>query len=349
MISFKWMGVLLLCPWMLFGFSNRPDSSLAGESKAGVVTVQELSKAVERYIKQMKRISPDKVFSAAEMAEVENSTLSDLLLRSIFKKMAEKEKLTLLDSEVKERYYIVCSGLFDNDEKAFTQSLVEDGWTEAEYFQNLREIIISEKMRAQVTTGCDISEQDARDYYQTHLAEFTVEEAELAHILITAPDRDAPERGLKTIRTELLEKGVSADSLDKAVARELEARHMKTLGLLDSLKRGADFADLARRYSEDGTNSQGGALGWVAKGRMVKAFEDAGFALKQGEVSGIVRTEFGFHLIKSLSATRTRVQDLSEVEPAISARLRADCEANALERLEKKWAVKKYGILKKGL
>jgi parvulin-like peptidyl-prolyl isomerase len=171
---------------------------------------------------------------------------------------------------------------------------------------------------------------------------------ELSHILITAPERDAPERGLKTIRTELLEKGVSPDSLDAKTQAESARRSAKTEGLLDSLKRGADFGELARRYSEDGTKDQGGALGWVARGRMVKAFEDAGFALAKGGVSGVVRTEFGFHLVKALSDKRLRRQDFAEVEPAISAKLRSEKEAAKLAELEKKWKVRRYGIFKKG-
>ncbi len=75
----------------------------------------------------------------------------------------------------------------------------------------------------------------------------------------------------------------------------------KAEALLDSLKQGADFALLAKRYSEDaGSARNGGDLGLVRRGIFVKEFEEAAFALEPGQTSGIVETQFGFHIIKLL-------------------------------------------------
>jgi foldase protein PrsA len=71
--------------------------------------------------------------------------------------------------------------------------------------------------------------------------------------------------------------------------------------VLDQLKAGANWYDLAAKYSTDtSTKDNGGDLGWVYKGETVQAFEDALFALKPGETSGIVQSSFGFHIIQSL-------------------------------------------------
>ena len=73
----------------------------------------------------------------------------------------------------------------------------------------------------------------------------------------------------------------------------------KTVALLDSLKAGADFGELAKRYSDDvGSARNGGDLGFARRGVFVKEFEEAVFALKPDEVSGIIETQFGFHIIK---------------------------------------------------
>jgi len=69
--------------------------------------------------------------------------------------------------------------------------------------------------------------------------------------------------------------------------------------ILVQLRRGADFETLARRYSDDpGTKERGGDLGWFRRGQMVQAFDRAAFAMRPGEISGIVETPFGFHIIK---------------------------------------------------
>lgn len=73
----------------------------------------------------------------------------------------------------------------------------------------------------------------------------------------------------------------------------------KARDILDQIQKGADFAQLARHYSQDpGSAPQGGELGWFRPGQMVPAFERAAYALRPGQVSGIVETPFGYHIIK---------------------------------------------------
>ncbi len=68
--------------------------------------------------------------------------------------------------------------------------------------------------------------------------------------------------------------------------------------ILDKIQKGESFSKLAEQYSIDGSRRRGGDLGPFRKGVMVKPFEDAAFALEKGQVSGIVRTQFGYHIIK---------------------------------------------------
>ena len=68
----------------------------------------------------------------------------------------------------------------------------------------------------------------------------------------------------------------------------------------DRINGGESFAKMAEEYSIDGSRKRGGDLGWFGRGVMVKEFERAAFDLKKGEVSGVVKTQFGYHLIKRL-------------------------------------------------
>jgi peptidyl-prolyl cis-trans isomerase C len=78
-----------------------------------------------------------------------------------------------------------------------------------------------------------------------------------------------------------------------------EAARAKAQGLLDQINNGADFAEIAKQYSEDeASQGQGGELPYFSKGQNVKEFEEAAFSLEPGEISGLVLTQYGFHIIK---------------------------------------------------
>ena len=102
-------------------------------------------------------------------------------------------------------------------------------------------------------------------------------------------------------------------------ARDSVRAQLETLR--EQLLQGADFATLARRYSQDpGTAPQGGDLGFFGRGDMVAAFEDAVLALEPGEVSGVVQSPMGMHLIR---LEERRVRDFEEVAPQFRTRMQA--------------------------
>ncbi len=92
-------------------------------------------------------------------------------------------------------------------------------------------------------------------------------------------------------KQKLQDKITSDDSINAA-------SKAKAQSVLDKVKAGGDFGELAKQYSEDSSASNGGDLGFFGKGQMVKQFEDAAFALQPGQVSGLVKTQYGYHIIK---------------------------------------------------
>jgi peptidyl-prolyl cis-trans isomerase D len=87
---------------------------------------------------------------------------------------------------------------------------------------------------------------------------------------------------------------------------------------LDQIKAGKDFGELAKQYSDDTTSAQkGGDLGWIVHGQTVKEFDDVAFTMKPGQVSGLVKTIYGIHIIKVLERQMAHVQSLDEVKDDI--------------------------------
>ncbi|PID57856.1 hypothetical protein CSB45_06455 [candidate division KSB3 bacterium] len=158
--------------------------------------------------------------------------------------------------------------------------------------------------------GITPTEEEIRAYYDANEAEFNKgKEVEARHILLRTPS-DADEDTLARV---------------KAKAEEL----------LTQLHEGADFAELAKEYSEDpGSASEGGDLGFFTKGRMVPEFEEAAFALAENEISEPVKTQFGYHIIQ-VRKIREEADPYAKARDEITERLKlAEAKELASEQAE---------------
>ncbi len=151
--------------------------------------------------------------------------------------------------------------------------------------------------RATLQPQVAVTDRDIELYYQDHREEFRQEEEACAsHILVKVKAGDTGEG--------------HPDAEAKPIAQ----------GLLDQVKAGADFAALAKKSSEDqGSAQNGGDLGCFPPGRMVPEFDDAVFALEPGQTSDLVKTSFGYHIIRLASKREPTVQPLAQVKERIRA------------------------------
>ncbi len=138
-----------------------------------------------------------------------------------------------------------------------------------------------------------VDEQEINAFYEDNLDMFRSEKEVRARHILFKVDKDAPE----------------------AVVKEVKARALK---VLKEARSGRDFSELAKQYSEGPTKDKGGDLGYFSRGQMVKPFEDAVFALKKGQISDLVRTPFGFHIIKVEDIREARTKGIEEVRDQIS-------------------------------
>lgn len=176
---------------------------------------------------------------------------------------------------------------------------------------NVEYVVLSaDSLSPQVT----VADEEVKQYYEEHQNEFgTQEQRQAAHILIT----------------------VSKQASDA----ERQAAKAKAEQVLQQVKQSpAKFAALAKQYSQDpGSAANGGDLGMFGRGAMVKPFEDSVFGLKVGEVSDLVQSDFGYHIIKLQAVKPAKIQPLSEVKNLIVQRLKSQHANDKFAELAEKF------------
>jgi len=171
---------------------------------------------------------------------------------------------------------------------------------------------------SKLEAATSVSAADLQAYYDQHRDEYRVpEQVKVSHILI---------------KTALPAPGAKED--EKAVA---EARK-KAEDVLAQVKAGGDFAKLAEKYSDDpGSAKSGGELGWIGRGRTVPEFEKAAFSLAKGQTSDLVKSSYGFHIIRVEDKQDAHLKTLADVKTEIEGKVRqqkvvrsTEAAANAL-------------------
>jgi parvulin-like peptidyl-prolyl isomerase len=221
----------------------------------------------------------------------------------IAKAYAEEQGITVSESDVNQEIETIkdqiseqaqTQGMSVGREEAFTQALQQAGLTEEELRAQLRDQLPVQKVQERVVGDAEASQEEVERFYEENKElQFTTPEQRCArHILFNKDQR--------------------------AKAEEVKGQ----------LQNGADFAELAREFSQDpGSAENGGDLGCLGQGETVPNFEEALFNTEEGEVVGPVETEFGYHVIEVTDIRQQSTQPLSEVEGQIREQLSADIQA----------------------
>ena len=158
-------------------------------------------------------------------------------------------------------------------------------------------LVVEKLLKNIVESKGTIDDAEIKSYFEEHQGEFhRPEQIRASHILIKVDE-----------------------NADTKTDQEARAKAEK---LLKELRAGGDFSELAKQYSEGPTNVKGGDLGYFARGKMVKEFDEVAFALeKEGEVSDIVKTKFGYHIITLTGKKEEQTRTLEQVKPQIQRKL----------------------------
>jgi peptidyl-prolyl cis-trans isomerase C len=275
---------------------KKPADSKVAEINGVVISKaqfdKELNIHMERVSRQGKQISDD------QLAALKKDILEGLIEREVLYQESQKAGIKVNDQTIDEQLAAIKKRF--PSEAEYKTALSNMNLTEDEVkAQIARGLAIRELIEQQITSKIVITDAETKTYYDGNLQMFKQpEQVKASHILIKV-DAGAAE------------------------AQKAEARK-KIETVQEKVKAGGDFAELAKEYSEGPSNTRGGDLGYFRRGQMVKPFEDAAFTMKPNEVSDIIETRFGYHIIKVYDIKPEQTLAYADVKDKLNQRMKQE-------------------------
>ena len=266
------------------------DDEVPGDAIA-VVGGEEISKAeydalLDRARRSFReRQQPFPKAGTREFNALKAQAVAFLVQREQFEQRANDLDITVSDRDVDTRLEQMKRQYFAGNDKRFEQQLKRSGFTEEQLRRDLRAQLIEERLFAELTKNVAVSEREISEHYRENKSDFAQPaRRDVRHILVSK----------------------------RALADRIYAQ----------LRGGADFAKLAKRYSQDPSSKNRGGKLSITRGQTVPPFDRTAFALGKGELSRPVKTRFGYHVIEALTpVTPARTAPLSEVREQIRHQL----------------------------
>jgi peptidyl-prolyl cis-trans isomerase C len=255
-----------------------------------------------------------------ELMAIKNRILENLIDSELLYQQSQKKGIKVSDQVVNQRIDAIKKRF--PDEKEYKRVIEKMHVSEKEFRAEIqRALAIRQLLDTDVRRKIRISGEESRKYYNNNLNMFKrPEEVKVSQIWIKV----AP--GAK-------------ESKKNQARKKIEMVQQK-------LKKGEDFGKLAKAYSEGPSARREGALGYFKRGQMLKPIENAAFALNVGEVSGIIETRVGYHLIKVIDKKPAGTVPFKKVRPMIEKQLKKEKEKTEIqsyiENLKKSAKIKKF-------
>lgn len=306
--------------------TSSSSSSSGGTGPVARVNGEDIDRAT--FEKQMERTRARFQRAGRQIAPALETRLKENLIRKLVEEeliaqKAKSENVTLEAAEIDAKL-AEHKARFGSD-KAFASFLERTQQSEADVKADLEKNLLRDKLFAKLLQGQEPTEEDAKKYYEENKDKYKQKEQINAQHILFKTDKNTTDADKKK-------------KLEQAKKVFAEA------------KKGADFAELAKKHSEGPTAQRGGDLGTFSRGRMVKQFEDVAFAAKPGDILGPVETQFGYHIIKVNEKTAEVQRPYDEVKESILTSLKARQKSKATrDLLDKLKTEAKIEVLESGV
>jgi parvulin-like peptidyl-prolyl isomerase len=248
-----------------------------------VITQREVDRMLAPIYEQCRAVYQG-VELAKKMTEARNAVINQLIEDKLILSEAKRLNIEVDAREVNARMDDVIKRL--GSQERFESLLAQEGLTRKTLFEHYREQVMVKRLIDQkVGSNISISPTEINNYYKQHANEFiSPEQVKVNNILIRARKGGDANKALEQ-------------------AKEIERR----------IREGCDFAALAKEYSDGPNASEGGSMGFVKRGDLMPDIEAMVFRMKEGEVSGLIKTDLGYHLFKVEEKKEREIRSLAEV------------------------------------
>ncbi len=273
--------------------STDNDTKVIASVNGKNINQGEVAKELQNILMQYQGSVPPQQLMMMQ-SQLRGQAVESLINKLVLFAEAEKNKIQIDGGEIDAEMKKIASQ-FETPEK-LKEQLAQMGMSEEKLREDIKQNFRIEKLLKSKLPVITVTDEEIDLFYKENPENFTTpEKITASHILLSLKDN-------------------ATDEIKKQKSQELET-------VLEQIKGGADFAELAGKNSECPSKEQGGNLGSFSRGSMVKPFEDVAFNLKKDEVSGIVETQFGLHLIKLIDRTEAQTASLEQVKDKISTYL----------------------------
>src|SRR5215216_4594567 len=248
--------------------------------------------------------------------------IAELIDRALIKAEAERRNLSISEEKLETTYKARVAEM--GGEEIYREYITESGITDEDFRDIVRKEIYGEMLQQELGKEVSVTLAEEQEFYNKEKNNPKLENlfkeperVRASHILINAR------------RSQIASEIGSNGSLDKSAMNaniivEMNKRRARAAAILSKAKAGADFARLARENSDDpGSRDRGGDLGLFTRNTHTAKFDEAAFALKPGQISGVVETDYGYHVIKVADRKTERLRGFDEVRASIEQQLQA--------------------------
>lgn len=306
-LAFVSAGLILGQPEVLASRSVTALAPADGEKVLVVVegsklTASEAQRRLNRRVMAMRTQIPPRQLKAM-MNRISREIVEEFIAQSLLAKEAEEQAMDVPESEVAKGLAELRGSLPEGT--TLEQAMAAQGTDMSEVLSNIRrDYIIRQLIERNLPSSIEVTDTQVADFYKHNIERMTVPETVHArHILVAVPAESDRQRRKQALQTA------------KSVRKQLQE--------------GADFAALARDYSDCPSAAKGGDLGTFSRGNMVEEFDRAAFSQKVNQIGQVIETKFGYHVIEVLEHEDARIRPLEEVAGTIKEHLEQRKRAEA--------------------